>query len=46
MIILTGLAFTLGLIMAASDGDYFPFVNIIGVLIFFLILPLSKRIIE
>ena len=41
---LTGILFTTGLILAGSDGPWFPWVNLAGVGIFALTVPLAQRI--
>jgi hypothetical protein len=41
---LTAVCFMLGLAMAGSDGVWFPWVNVAGVLVFTAVYPLSRRI--
>jgi len=41
---LTGIAFAAGIILAGSDGPWFPWVNWLGVGIFSLSVPMARRI--
>jgi hypothetical protein len=46
MKLLTAICFITGILLASSDGNWFPWINILGVFIFALIIPLAARIKE
>ena len=46
MIILTALLWTIGLVLAASDGAWFPFINGIGLVLFGLSTVTLGRIVK
>lgn len=39
-----GTCFVLGLLLAGSDGAYFPYLNLVGLAVFSLVPALSRRI--
>ncbi len=44
MKVLVALLFVVGLCMTGSDGKWFPWTNLLGLVIFISLLPLTKKV--